>query len=93
MEFEGDAFISYAIWITWSWSKDARAGSPTCIGRSVRVGQLLGKKPQIRDPKLAGNDFLEETLFERLRTVAVLISVVSPRYIRSVVAQGVKMSS
>jgi hypothetical protein len=50
----------------------------------VRVAQLLGKQPQIwRDPKLQGNDHFAETLVERLRRVAVLITIVSPRYVKS----------
>jgi len=50
----------------------------------VRVGQLLGKQPRIwRDPKLSGNDLFADTLVERLKQVAALVSVVSPRYVRS----------
>jgi hypothetical protein len=50
----------------------------------VRVGQLLGKSPHIwRDPKLTGNDLFAETLIERLKKVAVLVTVVSPRYLKS----------
>jgi hypothetical protein len=85
MEFEGDAFISYAHLDNVE-LVEGRKGWVANLHRAleVRVGQLLGKKPQIwRDPKLTGNDFLEETLFERLHNVAVLISIVSPRYIRS----------
>jgi hypothetical protein len=85
MEFEGDAFISYAHLDNVE-LVEGRKGWVANLHRAleVRVGQLLGKKPQIwRDPKLSGNDSLEDTLFERLRRVAVLISVVSPRYVRS----------
>ena len=43
-----------------------------------------GKSPQIwRDPKLQGDDFFAETLMERLKRVVALISVVSPRYVKS----------
>ena len=85
MNFEGDAFISYAhlddIELI-----EGRKGWVATLHRAlaVRVGQLLGEVPRIwRDPKLQGNDLFDETLIERLHRVAVLISVVSPRYVRS----------
>jgi hypothetical protein len=85
MEFEGDAFISYAHLDNVELVEGGK-GWISNLHRAleVRVGQLLGKKPEIwRDPKLAGNDILEETLIGRLHRVAALISVVSPRYVRS----------
>jgi hypothetical protein len=85
MTFEEDAFISYAhlddIELV-----EGRKGWVANLHRAleVRVGQLLGKPPHIwRDPKLSGNDIFANTLLERLRRVAILITVVSPRYIRS----------
>ena len=49
-----------------------------------RLAQLLGKPTRIwRDPKLKGNAVFEEVLVERVRRAAVLVSVVSPRYVRS----------
>lgn len=36
-----------------------------------------------RDPKLTGSDLFETTLLERLKRVAVLLSVISPRYLKS----------
>jgi hypothetical protein len=84
-EFEGDAFISYAhldnIGLV-----EGQKGWVANLHRAleVRVGQLLGKSPHIwRDPKLAGNDLFETTLIEKLKQVAVLVTVVSPRYIKS----------
>src|SRR3954471_6976784 len=85
MIFEGDAFISYAHLDNVELI-EGRKGWVANLHRAleVRVGQLLGKQPHIwRDPKLSGNDFFAETLVERLKRVAVLISVVSPRYVRS----------
>ena len=70
---------------TRSWSRGAK-GWVANLHRAleIRVGQLLGKTPHIwRDPKLQGNDFFAETLVDRLKRVAVLVTVVSPRYIRS----------
>jgi hypothetical protein len=85
MNFDGDAFISYAhldnIELV-----EGRKGWVANLHRAleVRVGQLLGKEPHIwRDPKLQGNDFFAETLIERLQRVASLITVVSPRYVKS----------
>jgi hypothetical protein len=85
MNFEGDAFISYAHLDNVQLIEGSK-GWVTNLHRAleVRVGQLLGKQPQIwRDPKLTGNDVFAETLIERLRRVAVLVSVVSPLYIKS----------
>jgi len=85
MNFEGDAFISYAH-IDNVELFEGRKGWVANLHRAlaIRLGQLLGEPPQIwRDPKLQGNDFFAETLLERLQRVAALITVVSPRYIRS----------
>lgn len=85
MHFHGDAFISYAH-LDNQELVEGRKGWVANLHRAleVRVGQLLGKEPQIwRDPKLSGNDVLADTLIERLRRVAILIAVVSPRYLKS----------
>jgi hypothetical protein len=85
MHFDGDAFISYAH-LDNQELIEGRKGWVANLHRAleIRVGQLLGKQPHIwRDPKLQGNDFFADTLIERLRRVAVLVAVVSPRYIRS----------
>src|SRR5215469_1520198 len=85
MVFEGDAFISYAHLDNIELI-EGRKGWVANLHRAleVRVGQLLGKEPRIwRDPKLQGNDFFAETLVEKLRGVASLIAVVSPRYVNS----------
>jgi hypothetical protein len=50
----------------------------------VRVAQLLGRKPTVwRDPKLTGNDLFPETIVDRLGQTAVLVTILSPRYIKS----------
>lgn len=85
MDFEGDAFISYAHLDNLE-LVEGRKGWVANFHRAleVRVAQLLGKPPHIwRDPKLAGNDLFAETLIERLRRVAVLVTVVTPRYLKS----------
>ena len=85
MKFEGDAFISYAHLDNVELI-EGRKGWVANLHRAleVRVAQLLGKQPHIwRDPKIQGNDFFEDTLVDRLQRVAALVSVVSPRYVRS----------
>jgi hypothetical protein len=84
-DYEGDAFISYAHLDNLE-LVEGRTGWVANLHRAleVRVGQLLGKSPHIwRDPKLQGNDLFAETLIEKLRRVAVLVTVVSPRYVKS----------
>jgi hypothetical protein len=85
MDFEGEAFISYAhldnIELV-----EGRRGWVANLHRAleVRVAQLLGKSPSIwRDPKLSGNDVFADILLERLKHVAVLVTVISPRYLKS----------
>jgi hypothetical protein len=85
MHFEGDAFISYAHLDNVELIEGHR-GWVSNLHRAleIRVAQLLGKEPRIwRDPKLQGNDYFEDTLIERLRRVASLVAVISPRYIKS----------
>jgi hypothetical protein len=85
MNFESDAFISYAHLDNVELI-EGHKGWVSNLHRAleVRVAQLLGKQPQIwRDPKLQGNDHFADTLVERLRGVAILVPVVSPRYVKS----------
>src|SRR4051794_36365331 len=50
----------------------------------IRVAQYLGNKPDIwRDPKLHGSDAFAETLITKVHGSAVMISILSPRYVRS----------
>ena len=85
MSFDCDAFISYSH-IDNVGLVEGSKGWITNLHRAleIRVGQLLGEKPEIwRDPKLTGNDVFENTLVEQLKRVAVLVTIVSPRYIKS----------
>ncbi len=85
VEFEGDAFISYAHLD----NVELVPGHQGWIANlhralEIRVAQLVGKESRIWwDPKLQGNDAFADTLMNRLKRVATLISVVSPRYVRS----------
>jgi hypothetical protein len=85
MNFDGDAFISYAhldnIELV-----EGRKGWVASLHRAleIRVAQLLGQESRIWwDPKLQGNDVFAITLVDRLRRVAALVAVVSPRYVKS----------
>jgi hypothetical protein len=50
----------------------------------IRLSQLRGKEPRIwRDRKLQGNDYLSDTIFETLAQAALLVSILSPRYLNS----------
>src|SRR5436853_5491235 len=85
MNFEDDAFISYAHLDNVE-LVEGRKGWVANLHRAleVRVAMLLGKPPHIwRDPKLSGNDLFADTLIDRLKRVAILVSVVSPRYLKS----------
>jgi hypothetical protein len=85
MSFDCDAFISYCH-IDNVGLVDGSKGWITNLHRAleIRVGQLMGETPQIwRDPKLAGNDIFENILVEQLKRVAVLVTIVSPRYVKS----------
>lgn len=49
-----------------------------------RLTQLMGYVPKIfRAPRLGGNDMLSETLQTRVRNSALLLSVITPKYIQS----------
>lgn len=83
--FECDIFISYS-------HVDNRAlteGQKGWIDSfhqalEVRLSQVLGSDPQFfRDPKLAGNDYFESVLTGTLQRTAILVSIVSPRYVES----------
>jgi hypothetical protein len=83
--FEHDIFISY----THLDNESPFIGENGWISNfsfalKVRVGQLLGRKPRLwRDPELQGNEFFDEALIEQVSRAAVLVAVLSPRYIES----------
>jgi hypothetical protein len=85
MNFEADAFISYAHLDNVE-LVEGRKGWVANLQRAlaIRVAQLLGKESRIWwDKKLRGNDDFDDTLITRLQRVALLVSVVSPRYVKS----------
>jgi TIR domain-containing protein/uncharacterized protein DUF4062 len=85
MDFENDVFLSYAH-IDEQVLAEGQKGWISSLHQAleVRLGQLLGKDPKIwRDPKLQGNDVFTDRLIENLPRVAVLVSILSPRYVKS----------
>ena len=85
MGYTDDVFISYAHIDNLS-PLPGKDGWISAFHRAIeiRVAQLLGVRPRVwRDPKLAGNDVFAETLVDKLRGVALLVSVLSPSYINS----------
>jgi hypothetical protein len=85
MNFQYDVFISYAH-IDNLPLKEGEKGWVESFHRAleVRLAQLLGERPQIwRDQKLQGNDLFNDEIVEQFPKTAVMISIVSPRYIKS----------
>lgn len=84
-KFEHDIFISYAHIDNQPLDAGLKGWVETLHERlSVRLAQLLGEEARIwRDPKLQGNDLFAETLVRHLAKAGVLVSIISPRYVRS----------
>jgi hypothetical protein len=83
--FRFDAFISYAHLDNVE-LVEGRKGWVANFhrGLEIRLAQLLGRQPHVAmNPKLEGNDFRSDTHLDALRHAAALVSVVSPRYLRS----------
>jgi len=84
-DFEHDIFISYS-------HIDNRSLTPGQRGwidafhdtLEVRLAQVLGVDPNVwRDPKLRGNEMFDDSLTSRAGRAAILVSIVSPRYVQS----------
>ncbi len=83
--FETDVFISYAH-IDNAPLVPGEEGWISNLHHALaaRLPQLIGGEVRIwRDPKLDGNDYIGDTLVDRLARTAVMIAVFSPRYICS----------
>ncbi|PWT82034.1 MAG: hypothetical protein C5B57_09385 [Blastocatellia bacterium] len=85
MNFERHVFISYA-------HDDNRPIPPEQLGWISRfhaaleamLTMRLGRKAQIwRDEKLSGNDLFAEEILSQFAKTAILLSVVTPRYVES----------
>ena len=83
--FEDDLFISYAHIDNQPLAEGLKGWVETFHERlRIRLEQLTGEPVRIwRDRKLQGNDVFAETLVARLSKVAILVVVLSPRYVRS----------
>ena len=85
MDFEQDLFISFSHIDNQSLSP-GKDGWITYFHKAleIRLSQLRGAYPRIwRDPRLQGNDYFSDTIFETLSKTALLISILSPRYLKS----------
>ncbi|MEO0408176.1 MAG: toll/interleukin-1 receptor domain-containing protein [Cyanobacteria bacterium P01_A01_bin.135] len=85
VDFDNDVFISYAHIDNQPLVEDQDGWiSLLHQGLEIRLAQLLGEKPRIwRDPKLQGNDYFSDTILEQVPKVALLVSILSPRYLKS----------
>jgi hypothetical protein len=85
MQFKDDAFISYAHLD----NVELVAGHKGWVAElhnylEKRLPNFRGEAVDIwRDPKLTGNDVFEQSIMERLRLAAILLAVVTPRYLKS----------
>jgi hypothetical protein len=85
MAFEIDIFISYAH-IDNLPLREGERGWVAEFHRvlEVRLAQLMGEKLQVwRDQKLQGNDYFGDEIVQQFPKTAVMISILSPRYIKS----------
>ncbi len=85
MKFDRDLFISYAHIDNESLSEGQDGWISTFHrGLEIRLAQLRGEKPRIwRDQKLQGNDDFSDTILEQFPNLAALVSILSPRYVKS----------
>lgn len=85
VDFENDIFISYAHIDNQPLSED-QSGWISDFHRAleIRLAQLCGEKPRIcRSPKLQGDDYFEDKIIVQFPKVVLLVSVLSPRYLKS----------
>lgn len=83
--YEHDIFISYAH-IDDTPLLDGEVGWVSEFHKilDALIKQILGEEPAIwRDQKLQGNDYFSDKLVGTLPKAAVLVSIVSPRYVKS----------
>ncbi len=83
--YEHDIFISYAhIDDTPLMAGEGGWVSEFHKSMEALVKQILGEELNVwRDPKLQGNDYFSDTLVDAVPKAAVLVSIVSPRYLKS----------
>ena len=84
-DFDYDVFISYAHKDNET-ASDPEGGWISMLHRAleVRLNQLLTEDSRIwRDPRLSGNDVLQDELMSIVAKTAVLVTILSPRYLGS----------
>jgi hypothetical protein len=84
-DFGNDIFISYAHIDNKPLDEGLKGWVEALHERlTVRLAQLLGEDARVwRDRKLQGNDIFADTLVDRIGKSAILVSVLSPRYVKS----------
>ncbi len=85
MNFDQHAFISYAHIDNEPLTPEQK-GWVTQFHATLQtmLSQRLGERARIwRDDKLAGNDIFDAEIVDQLASTAMLISILSPRYLRS----------
>ncbi|NCT94924.1 MAG: TIR domain-containing protein [Chitinophagaceae bacterium] len=85
MQFPKDIFISYAH-IDDESLVESQKGWISEFHRAleIRLAQLLGRRPIIwRDPALQGNHIFDQQIVDQFAQVAVVISILTPRYVKS----------
>ena len=85
MQFAKDIFISYAH-IDDESLIEGQKGWISEFHRAleIRLAQLLGRRPVIwRDPALQGNHIFDKQIVDQFNQVAVMISILTPRYVKS----------
>jgi hypothetical protein len=78
--FEDDVFISYAH------VDNQASGWVTSLEECLRnkLSELIGTGASIwRDSKLAGNDYFDDVITQRVKKAAVFVAVITPRYVES----------
>jgi hypothetical protein len=85
MAFEKQVFISYAHIDNEPLSENQQGWITRFhTSLSAMLGMRLGRKPEIwRDIKLSGNDIFADEIIQQFPKTALLISVLTPRYVES----------
>ena len=85
MQFAKDIFISYAHIDDESLIENQKGWiAEFHRALEIRLAQLLGRRPVIwRDPALQGNHIFDKQIVDQFAQVAVMISILTPRYVKS----------
>ena len=85
MQFPTDIFISYAHIDDESLIQNQKGWiSEFHRALDIRLAQLLGRRLVIwRDDSLQGNDVFDKQIVDQFSKVAIMISIITPRYVKS----------